>query len=97
MIKSIKELLHYEKDNELNILNGFKVLTMIFVLFGHRFMYLAGNPLIYADLGEDVSYFIKLLIWQYHHKYVLILQNQCHNNWEQRRRFNAIIFEVMSK
>lgn len=54
-IKSVKELLKYDKTNELNILNGSKVITMLFILFGHRFMYLAGNPMIHPKFIENVS------------------------------------------
>jgi hypothetical protein len=54
-IKSGKELLKYDRTNELNILNGLKVLTMIFILFGHRFMYLAGNPINNSKFLENVS------------------------------------------
>ncbi|XP_026810739.1 O-acyltransferase like protein-like [Rhopalosiphum maidis] len=53
-IKSGKELLKYDKTNELNILNGLKVLTMIFILFGHRFMYLAGNPINNSKFLENI-------------------------------------------
>lgn len=53
-IKSAKELLKYDKTNELNILNGAKVTTMLFILFGHRFMYLAGNPMSHPKFVEDI-------------------------------------------
>lgn len=53
-IKSGKELLKYDKNNELNILNGIKVLTMIFILFGHRFMYLVGNPMNNPKFLENI-------------------------------------------
>ncbi|XP_050521580.1 nose resistant to fluoxetine protein 6-like [Daktulosphaira vitifoliae] len=46
-IKNGKELLSYDKDNILNIMNGFKLLIMIFLLFGHRYMYMVGMPLSY--------------------------------------------------
>lgn len=51
----MKALLSYNKDNELNYLHGLKVVTMVFILFGHRFVYLAGSPIVYAITGEDVS------------------------------------------
>lgn len=51
----MNELLNYSEDNELNILYGFKFLTMVLVLCGHRFFYLAGSPLVYAITVEDVS------------------------------------------
>ncbi|XP_060865910.1 nose resistant to fluoxetine protein 6-like isoform X2 [Metopolophium dirhodum] len=53
-IKSVKELLKYDKTNELNILNGLKVTTMIFILFGHRFMYLVGNPMSHSKIIENM-------------------------------------------
>lgn len=55
-IKSIKEFSRYEEGNELNIFNGFKFLEMSAILYGHRFMYFAGNPLIYSIPVEDVRY-----------------------------------------
>lgn len=36
-------------------MNGFKVVVMIFILFGHRFMFLAGNPMTYPEFYEQVS------------------------------------------
>ncbi|XP_060877768.1 O-acyltransferase like protein-like [Metopolophium dirhodum] len=53
-IKSVKELLKYDKTNELNILNGAKVSTMLFILFGHRFMFLVGNPMSHPQLIENM-------------------------------------------
>eukprot|EP00102_Acyrthosiphon_pisum_P008731 XP_003245760.3 PREDICTED: nose resistant to fluoxetine protein 6 [Acyrthosiphon pisum] len=53
-IKSLKELLKYDKTNELNFLNGMKVTTMIFILFGHRSMYLAGYPISYSKYIENM-------------------------------------------
>lgn len=51
----MEELLKYNKDSKLNFIYGFKVITMLFVIGGHRFFYLAGSPLVYAITGEDVS------------------------------------------
>lgn len=53
-IKSSKELLKFNKNNELNIINGFKFVTMIFILFGHRFMFFAGHPITYSEAFEKV-------------------------------------------
>lgn len=55
-IKSMKELLMYNEHSKLNYLNGLKVITLVFILFGHRLMYLAANPMAYARTSEDVSY-----------------------------------------
>ncbi|XP_050429658.1 nose resistant to fluoxetine protein 6-like [Adelges cooleyi] len=52
IIKNAKDILKYDKNNELNIFNGFKVVVMIFVLFGHRFMYFVGNPVSYPEPME---------------------------------------------
>lgn len=54
MIRNIRDLIKYNKDNSLNIFNGVKVLTMIFVLFGHTFLYFVSNPMIYGKLIERV-------------------------------------------
>ncbi|XP_025193573.1 nose resistant to fluoxetine protein 6-like [Melanaphis sacchari] len=54
LIKSGKQLLKYNKNNKLNALNGLKVITMIFILFGHRFMYLVGNPINNPILIENM-------------------------------------------
>ncbi|XP_050521582.1 nose resistant to fluoxetine protein 6-like [Daktulosphaira vitifoliae] len=60
IIKNCKDLLTYDKDNELNLLNGFKVLVMIFVLFGHRFLNTAATPFSYPEKLE-LLYNIPLL------------------------------------
>lgn len=36
-------------------MNGFKLGMMLFILFGHRFMYFAGNPMNYSKFVESVS------------------------------------------
>lgn len=54
-IKSTLELIKYDKNNELNSFNGCKFVIMIFVLFGHRFMYIAGSPLNHSKTYEAVS------------------------------------------
>ncbi|XP_026815122.1 nose resistant to fluoxetine protein 6-like [Rhopalosiphum maidis] len=53
-IESIKALLKYDKDNELNVIYGFKVLTMLAVLLGHRLFYLLGNPMSNPKLVESI-------------------------------------------
>ncbi|XP_022177143.1 nose resistant to fluoxetine protein 6-like isoform X3 [Myzus persicae] len=44
-IESGKTLSKFDKDNELNALYGFKFLTMMVVLLGHRLFYVIGNPM----------------------------------------------------
>lgn len=54
-IESTKDLLKFDKNNEWNVLNGFKVMFMLFILFGHKYMYLAGNPMSDPKFVENVS------------------------------------------
>ncbi|XP_025193565.1 nose resistant to fluoxetine protein 6-like [Melanaphis sacchari] len=44
-IQSGKILLKYDKENEFNLLNGWKAFMMLPILLGHRFKYLVGNPI----------------------------------------------------
>uniref|UniRef100_A0A2H8TW21 Nose resistant to fluoxetine protein 6 n=1 Tax=Melanaphis sacchari TaxID=742174 RepID=A0A2H8TW21_9HEMI len=53
-IKSGKTLLYYDKNNKSNILNGFKVLTMIFILLGHRSFYFIGSPMSNPKVLEKI-------------------------------------------
>lgn len=53
-IKSIQSFVEYNKNNELNIINGLKVIFMTFVLLAHRLMCFAAYPKNYR-LFEDVS------------------------------------------
>ncbi|XP_025411241.1 nose resistant to fluoxetine protein 6-like isoform X2 [Sipha flava] len=53
-IESGKDLLKYDKNNELNLINGIKLLTMMFILLGHRFMYLGGNPMTNVKIVENM-------------------------------------------
>lgn len=55
-IKSIEELLKYDKKNKLNSTHGLKVITMLIVLFGHQYFYVAGSPYVNAIFAEDVSF-----------------------------------------
>lgn len=57
-IKSGKDLIKYDENNELNLYNGFKFLIMLFVVFGHRFLYVIGNPIDNVKIIENVSLFI---------------------------------------
>ncbi|KAL5241672.1 hypothetical protein ACI65C_009082 [Semiaphis heraclei] len=53
-IQSIKILFKYDKDNAFNMLNGWKASLMMVILFGHRFMYLVGNPIINPKFIENM-------------------------------------------
>uniref|UniRef100_A0A2S2QKZ1 Nose resistant to fluoxetine protein 6 n=1 Tax=Sipha flava TaxID=143950 RepID=A0A2S2QKZ1_9HEMI len=44
-IKNGKDLCMYDKKSKLNVIYGFKLLIMSFIIFGHRLMYFAGNPM----------------------------------------------------
>ncbi|XP_050533851.1 nose resistant to fluoxetine protein 6-like isoform X2 [Daktulosphaira vitifoliae] len=54
IIKNGNELLLFDKDNVLNIFNGFKFVVMLFILFGHRFMHLIGTPQSYPKDFEII-------------------------------------------
>ncbi|XP_022177141.1 uncharacterized protein LOC111038381 isoform X2 [Myzus persicae] len=54
-IESGKTLSKFDKDNELNALYGFKFLTMMVVLLGHRLFYVIGNPMNNPKYIENVN------------------------------------------
>ncbi|VVC41806.1 Nose resistant-to-fluoxetine protein, N-terminal,Acyltransferase 3 [Cinara cedri] len=54
IIRNGRDLIKYDKNNELNIFNGLKVITMVLVLFGHKFLYLIINPIMYGKMLERV-------------------------------------------
>jgi len=54
-IESGKILLKYDKNNEYNVLNVWKALIMLAILFGHRFMYLVGSLMGNPKFIEHVS------------------------------------------
>lgn len=54
MIRNGRILIKYDKNSDLNILNGFKVLTMVLILFGHKFLFYALHPMSYAMKVEGV-------------------------------------------
>lgn len=54
IIHNGKELSKFDKNNELNLFNGLKVLTMIVVLFGHRFLYVVSSPFMNGQRMEQV-------------------------------------------
>lgn len=62
IIHNGRNLIKYDKTNELNIFNGFKFLVMILVIFGHKFFYYTMNPISYTIFLEQVI-FIKLYVF----------------------------------
>lgn len=54
-ISSCKELLKFDKNNEFNFFNGFKVVVMLGILLGHKSMFYMGNPLSHSKNLENVS------------------------------------------
>ncbi|XP_022182796.1 nose resistant to fluoxetine protein 6-like isoform X2 [Myzus persicae] len=62
LIRNFRDLIKYNRNNDLNIFNGLKVFTMILVLFCHIFLYFIINPIkggIYMEkLYEDGSDFL---------------------------------------
>lgn len=54
LISNCRDLIKYNRNNNLNIFNGLKVLTMILVLFGHKFLFFVLGPLVYARNLEKV-------------------------------------------
>lgn len=54
IIRNSRDLIKYNRNNDLNIFNGLKVLTMIVVLFGHKFLYFVINPITYGMHLEKV-------------------------------------------
>ncbi|KAF0738577.1 O-acyltransferase like protein-like, partial [Aphis craccivora] len=53
-IESTTTWLKFDKDNELNVFYGLKVLTMLVVLLGHRLFYILGNPMSNPKLVESI-------------------------------------------
>jgi len=56
LIEPNKALLKFDRDNKLIALYGFKILTMIIVLFGHRLFNLSGNPMNNPEFIEFLSH-----------------------------------------
>ncbi|XP_050521581.1 nose resistant to fluoxetine protein 6-like [Daktulosphaira vitifoliae] len=54
IIKNGKNLLAYNKNNELNFINGLKVLLMAVILLAHRLFHLVGLPLNYPEIFESI-------------------------------------------
>lgn len=53
-ISNGRSLIKYNKNNELNIFNGIKVLVMLAVLYGHKYLAYATRPILYAKKVEIV-------------------------------------------
>jgi len=58
IIRNTRDLIKYNRNNDLNIFNGLKVVTMILVLFGHKFLYFVINPIMYGKRLERVIYIL---------------------------------------
>lgn len=54
-IKSINELLNYNEKSKFNVIDGFKFIIMLFILFGHRFLYMISFLSSNAKHFENVS------------------------------------------
>jgi len=54
IIRNGSNLIKFDKNNDLNWFNGIKVLTMILVLFGHKFLYLMATPIMFGKRLEMV-------------------------------------------
>lgn len=64
IIRNGRDLIRFDKNNDLNWFNGVKVSTMILVLFGHKFLYLMATPLMYGRRLE-------MVIIVYKHKFII--------------------------
>eukprot|EP00102_Acyrthosiphon_pisum_P018530 XP_016655740.1 PREDICTED: nose resistant to fluoxetine protein 6 [Acyrthosiphon pisum] len=62
LIRNCIDLIYYDRNNELNIFNGLKVVAMLLVLFCHKFLYFVINPITYGiyleKFYEDGSDFL---------------------------------------
>ncbi|XP_060864362.1 nose resistant to fluoxetine protein 6-like [Metopolophium dirhodum] len=59
LIRNCRDLIKYNKNNELNIFNGLKVVAMLLVLFCHKFLYFVINPItsgIYLEKLADAHF-----------------------------------------
>lgn len=56
LIGNARDLIKYDRNNELNIFNGLKFWVMVLILFGHKYLNLAINPLSYGKRIEMVIY-----------------------------------------
>ncbi|XP_050442512.1 nose resistant to fluoxetine protein 6-like [Adelges cooleyi] len=53
VIKNGRDLIKYDRNNNLNIYNGMKVITMVLVLFGHKFIFFIINPILNPAFLEE--------------------------------------------
>lgn len=54
IISNGRILIKHNKNNELNVFNGFKVLVMLSILYGHNCLIYATHPILYAGVFEKV-------------------------------------------
>ncbi|XP_050440176.1 nose resistant to fluoxetine protein 6-like isoform X2 [Adelges cooleyi] len=53
-IRNGRDLIKYNRNNDLNIYNGLKVTILMVVLFTHKYTYFVINPILYPKLVEEV-------------------------------------------
>lgn len=58
VIRNGRDLIKYDRNNDLNIFNGLKTVTMFLVFFGHKFLYFVINPIMFGTSLEQVNYLI---------------------------------------
>lgn len=86
IISNGRSLIKYDKNNKFNIFNGFKVVIMLSVLYGHKYLVYATHPMLYVDHMEQViliflNYLMVFIIPYsctniYTYIYIHIIQNQ---------------------
>lgn len=54
-VRNGQGLIRYDRDNSLNIFNGFKTWMMVLILFGHVILYKSTHPNLYAMRFEEVT------------------------------------------
>ncbi|KAL5241631.1 hypothetical protein ACI65C_009041 [Semiaphis heraclei] len=47
-------LIKHDKNNDLNVFNGFKAVTLVLILFGHKFIFYSTSPTLYTMNIERV-------------------------------------------
>lgn len=64
-----KKLIKYNRNNNLNIFNGLKTVTMILILFGHVILYKSTHPTLYAMRFEEVTRCVRGVFRHIFHDY----------------------------
>ncbi|XP_029347322.1 nose resistant to fluoxetine protein 6-like [Acyrthosiphon pisum] len=54
VIHNGRNLIKHDKNNELNVFNGFKAVTMVMILFGHKFIFHSTSPILYTMNNEMI-------------------------------------------